>query len=89
VNQATMLKVAARLYRGEAITTEILRNRYRCSAAAAKRAMNTLRQNLPVTVTKGDMGRVVLRIDGSAPRQAVSVPAVKLPPRAVGAWMQL
>ena len=73
MTQDKLLKIAARLYRGDAVTTELLRNRY--SPAGAKRAMRKLRENLPVeTEREGQL--TVLRI-----RQAPKVAPTK--------WMQL
>jgi len=75
MTQDKLLKIAARLYRGDAVTTELLRSRYRCSPAGAKRAMRKLRENLPVEAEREGQ-RTVLRI-----RQAPKV--------APTTWMQL
>ena len=64
------LRIAARLYRGIPVTTEILRTRYGMSPAGAKRAMRLLEDTLPVVVQVGDRGQRTLRLRGHEPVRA-------------------
>ena len=64
------LRIAARLYRGLPVTTEVLRTRYGCSQAGAKRAMRLLEDCLPVDAEIGDRGKRTLRLRGHEPVRA-------------------
>ena len=68
------LRIAARLYRGLPVTTEVLRTRYGCSQAGAKRAMRLLEDCLPVEVEVGERGKRTLRLQGQHPARAIGAP---------------
>jgi hypothetical protein len=70
VTQDKLLRVVARLYKGDGITTEQLRERYGCSPAGAKRVMRKLRDTLPV-VAERDGQAITLSIR-NAVRPAIS-----------------
>ena len=74
------MRIAARIYRGLPVTTEVLRTRYGLSQAGAKRAMRLIEDCLPVAAEVGERGKRTLRLCGE-------------PVRAAGAqasrWMQL
>jgi hypothetical protein len=89
VTRHEILKIAARLYRGLPVTTEILRTRYGCSAAGAKRVLRELEDALPVTVEMRERGQRVLRIQSANDAPAPVSATPKLPPRRVNCstWM--
>jgi hypothetical protein len=64
------LRIAARMYRGLPVTTEILRTRYGMSQAGAKRAMRLLEDTLPVVAEVGERGQRTLRLRGHEPVRA-------------------
>ena len=71
------VRIAARIYRGLPVTTEILRIRYGMSQASAKRAMRMFEDVLPVDVETGERGRRTLRIQGHERRIASAPLAMK------------
>ena len=75
------LRIAARIYRGLPVTTEVLRTRYGMSQAGAKRAMRLIEDCLPVNVEIGAAGKRTLRLSGQEPLRATGVRASR--------WMQL
>jgi hypothetical protein len=76
-----ILTIAARVYRGLPITTEVLRNRYGCSRAGAIRVMRLLEDTLPVDVEVGERGKRTIRLRGHEP--------VRAKPTIATRWMQL
>jgi hypothetical protein len=76
-----LLRIAARVYRGLPVTTEILRTRYGCSQAGAKRAMRLLADTLPVAEEIDERGKRTLKLSGREPARAAGFAASK--------WMQL
>lgn len=75
------MRIAARIYRGLPVTTEVLRTRYGLSQAGAKRAMRLIEDCLPVKAEVGERGKRTLRLHGSDPVRAAGAQASR--------WMQL
>jgi hypothetical protein len=74
------LRIAARIYRGLPVTTEVLRQRYGLSSAGAKRAMRLIEDTLPVAAEVGERGKRTLRLRGELAARSIG-------PRA-STWMQ-
>ena len=75
------MRIAARIYRGLPVTTEVLRTRYGLSQAGAKRAMRLIEDCLPVKAEVGERGKRTLRLRGGDPVRAAGAQASR--------WMQL
>jgi hypothetical protein len=78
-----LLRVVARIYKGLPVTTQILRERYGCSQAGAKRVMRTLESALPVDVSFDETGKRTLRhrLHSGRPVRTVEINSTR--------WMQI